>query len=107
MIWEKQKSAGKPAHQCVFRKLQAGEHGSVVLVVQIGADLAGLGATIVDGGEKEIGAAQHSGNEEDRHHKKGLAFKNMQDGEKGGFLGSALQAGGIIARKKRFVHRFF
>ena len=93
VIWEKQKSAGKPAHQCVFRKLQAGQHGSVVLVVQIGADLAGLGATIVDGGEKEIGAAQHSGNEEDRHHKKGLAFKILQDVVKRGRSSSLPELG--------------
>ena len=72
---EKQKSAGKPAHQCVFRKLQAGEHGRVVLVVQIGADLAGLNAAVVDGGEQEISAAENGRNKENRSHKKDLAFE--------------------------------
>ena len=75
--------------------------------MQIRANLAGLGAAVVDGREQEVRTAQHSGNEENRRHKKGLAFKKMQDGEKGGLIGSALQTGAIIARKKRFVYRFF
>ena len=78
-ILDKRKSAGNPAHESAIGKLQAGQHGRVVLVMQVGADLAGLDAAVVDGGEQEIGAAENGGDKENRHHKKGLAFRNLQD----------------------------
>ena len=62
-----------------FRKLQTGQHGRVVLVVQIGADLAGLSA-VIQSGKQEVRAAENGSNKENRHHKKGLAFRILQDG---------------------------
>ena len=79
MHFGKRKSAGNPAHQCDFRKLQTGEHGSVIFVVQIGTDFAGLDTAVVDRGEQEVGAAQNGRNKENGHHEKGLTFKKLQD----------------------------
>lgn len=75
--------------------------------MQIGADLAGLGAAAVQSREKEVRAAEHGSNKENRHHKKGLAFRILQDAVKGGLVVSVSQNGAIIARKMPFVHSFF
>ena len=101
------KTPENPARKHAIRELQAGQHGRVVLVMQIGANLAGLGTAVVERREEEVGAAQNEGNKENRHHKKGLAFRILQDGVKGGLVGSAFRTGAIIARKMPFVYHFF
>ena len=63
-----------------FGELQTGQHGRVVLIVQIGTHFAGLDTAVVDRREDVAGAADHSSNKENRHHKKGLAFRILQDG---------------------------
>ena len=61
--------------------------------MQIGTDLAGLDAVIVDRGEQEVGTAQNGGDKENRHHKKGLAFRILQDVVKRGRSSSLPELG--------------
>ena len=72
---DKNKKAPEESGAFANMKLQAGQHGGVVLGAQIGANLAGLGAAIVDGGEQERSAAQNRRNKENRSHKKVLTFE--------------------------------
>ena len=59
--------------------LQLGQGGSLVLVVQIGTDLAGLDAGAVDIGQERISAEEHGHNEKNSQHRKCLTFIILQD----------------------------
>ena len=50
-------------------RLQLGQGRSLVLVVQIGTDFAGIGADAVDAGQERIGAEENGHNEKNSQHK--------------------------------------